>query len=121
LSCMVPLLYHGENPGGQLGNRYRRERRNGRRIQQVSSKAPSPFPGFLVLQLQRTRVRNGAFPLIQSILVVLVLARVSSSVRFLFSLVNLDERRAQGDDFRTFLENFVASLPQVQFPAGLGL
>lgn len=27
--------------------------------------------------------------------------------------------RAQGDDFRTFLGEFVASLPQLQFPAGL--
>jgi len=29
--------------------------------------------------------------------------------------------RAQGDDFRTFLHEFVANLPQIEFPAGLGL
>jgi hypothetical protein len=29
--------------------------------------------------------------------------------------------RAQGDDLRTFLGDFVASLPQVEFPAGLSL
>ena len=29
--------------------------------------------------------------------------------------------RAQGDDFRTFLQDFVASLPQVEFHAGSSL
>jgi hypothetical protein len=29
--------------------------------------------------------------------------------------------RAQGDDFRTFLTDFAASLPQIEFPAGLSL
>jgi hypothetical protein len=28
---------------------------------------------------------------------------------------------AQGDDFRTFLANFVAALPQIEFLAGLNL
>jgi hypothetical protein len=27
--------------------------------------------------------------------------------------------RAQGDDLRTFLGDFVAALPQIEFPAGL--
>ena len=27
--------------------------------------------------------------------------------------------RAQGDDFRTFLGEFVARLPQIEFPVGL--
>jgi hypothetical protein len=31
------------------------------------------------------------------------------------------EWRAQGDDFRTFLDDFLAALPQIEFPAGLGL
>ena len=29
--------------------------------------------------------------------------------------------RAQGDDFRTFLGNFVAALPRIELPIGLGL
>jgi hypothetical protein len=29
--------------------------------------------------------------------------------------------RAQGDDFRTFLGDFVAALPQIDFPVGLSL
>jgi len=29
--------------------------------------------------------------------------------------------RAQGDDFRTFLGDFVAALPQAAFPASFGL
>jgi hypothetical protein len=29
--------------------------------------------------------------------------------------------RAQGDDLRTFLGDFVAALPQIEFPAGLNL
>ena len=28
-------------------------------------------------------------------------------------------RRARGDDFRTFLDDFVAALPQTEFPVGL--
>jgi hypothetical protein len=31
------------------------------------------------------------------------------------------EWRAQGDDFRTFLSDFVASLTQAKFPDGFGL
>jgi hypothetical protein len=31
------------------------------------------------------------------------------------------EWRAQGDDFRTFLSDFVASLPEVEFPPELTL
>jgi hypothetical protein len=30
-----------------------------------------------------------------------------------------EEWRAQGDDFRTFLGDFVAALPRFEFPAGL--
>jgi hypothetical protein len=29
------------------------------------------------------------------------------------------EWRAQGDDFSTFLDDFVAALPQIEFPSGL--
>lgn len=29
--------------------------------------------------------------------------------------------RAQGDDFKTFLRDFEAALPQIDFPAGLSL
>jgi len=29
--------------------------------------------------------------------------------------------RAQGDDFRTFLGDFVAALPQIELPSGLNL
>jgi hypothetical protein len=32
-----------------------------------------------------------------------------------------EEWRTQGDDFRTLLGDFVAALPQVEFPSGLRL
>jgi hypothetical protein len=31
------------------------------------------------------------------------------------------EWRAQGDDLRTFIDNFLTALPQIEFPAELSL
>jgi hypothetical protein len=40
-------------------------------------------------------------------------------VRLLAGDAKTEKWRAQGDDLRTFLVNFVAALPQIEFPAGL--
>ena len=37
----------------------------------------------------------------------------------IFARAKNEEWRAQGDDFRTFLADFLASLPQIEFPDGL--
>jgi len=39
----------------------------------------------------------------------------------IFARAKNEEWRAQRDDFRTFLFDFVAALPQSDFPAGLTL
>lgn len=52
-------------------------------------------------------------------------ASVYPTYRKPFDLIFLraknEEWRAQGDDFRTFLGDFVAALPQIEFPPGLNL
>jgi hypothetical protein len=37
------------------------------------------------------------------------------------ALGKMEKWRAQGDDFRTFLSDFVANVPQFEIPVGLGL
>jgi site-specific DNA recombinase len=39
----------------------------------------------------------------------------------IFQAAKTEKWRTQGDDFRTFLAEFVAILPQIDLPAGLGL
>ena len=47
---------------------------------------------------------------------------VKNDLGYSFGLNGIQGKwRAQGDDFRTFLADFVAALPQVEFPSGLSL
>ena len=51
-------------------------------------------------------------------------SRVETARRFASQDVSCEhesEWRAQGDDFRTFLGDFVSALPQIEFPANLVL